>query len=151
MCGSVSYARTSSTIIINDNSSNSNSSDNYMRQSILVHNNNDLFGVNKSNWRKKLATPNYQNRINKNQVSLKASFRQRQRHRHHTLHGHFIPVNWINIRRVSAVKAKRANRHTLPILTTTHLDSEHTPTNLNVHFEWNSRYFFSISPEIYSR
>lgn len=148
MCGSVGNARTSSTIIINDNNHNS---DNSMRQSPLRHNNNDLFGVNKSNWRKKLATPNYQNRINKNQVSLKASFRKRQRHRRHTSHSHFIPANWINNRRVRTVKAKRADRHTVPIVTTTHLDSEHTPTNLNVHFKWNSRYFFSISTEIYSR
>lgn len=137
MCASVAIARTTSTIKINDNNS-----DNYMRQSKSVHNhNNDLFtSVNVStNWRKKLSTPNYQDRIDKNQVWTILN-------RQSSLH-HGTSTNWINIR---WTRAKRASRRSLPI-PSTHSHTKHNRTNLNVHFEWNSRYSFSVSPEIYSR
>lgn len=135
MCASVAQAyKASPTIIINDNS------DNRMRHSKFVQNSNDPFGVNELNWRKKLSSPaNYQHQIDKNQALRARSYCGSAKRT--------TPTNWINIRRVKAI---RANRRSLPIHTT-HSDSEHRLTILDVQFEWNSRIYFSISSKIYSR
>lgn len=128
MCGSVTIAQNSSTI--ND------ISDNHMRQRNFVQKHNESFGINELNWRKKLSSSNYQHYIDKNQSLLRVQARR------------ITSTNWINIRRIKAI---RANRHLQPI-PSKHSNSQHTTlTNLDVHFEWNSRIYFSISPEIYSR
>lgn len=150
---------TSSTIIIiiiaND------ISDNHMRHRKLVQNHNEPFSVNQLNWRKKLSSSNYQHHhIDKNHQALLRAHacchrhRCRRRlcrcscHRHSICRSSITSTNWINIRRVKAI---RANRRSQPIHTTQYSDREHTLTNLDVHFEWNSRIYFSISPKIYSR
>lgn len=115
-----------STIISNDNS------DNRMTRREFVQNHNDQ--LNEPNWWKKLSLLNYPRLTDKNPALL-------------ARHAASTSTNWINIRRV---KSERANRHLQPTHST-HPATEHTPTNLNVQFEWNSRIYFSVSPEIQSR
>lgn len=163
MCECVAKITTSSTII--KIIANDSISDNHMRHRNIVQNHNDPFSVNELNWRKKLSSSNYQHhhhphRSDKNQALLRAHARCRcqspcsvatRRHcrRCHRRCTNNTSTNWINIRRVKAI---RANRRSQPIHTTPYSDSEHHPrTNLDVHFEWNSRIYFSISPKIYSR
>lgn len=114
---------------------------NHMRHRHFQQYYNDQLGVSDSNWRKKLSSPNNQHhQIDKNQAESS------------TAHAWHTPklaatANWINNRRVNP---KRASRHLQPIHTT-HSDTEHILPYLDVHFEWNSRIYFSISPKIYSR
>lgn len=149
MCESVTRA-TSSTIIRIEN----DISDNHMRHRNFVQNHNDPFSVNELNWRKKLSSSNYQHHhIDKNPASLLLLFLLVLRttaHACHTANCHrrTTSTNWINIRWVKAI---RANRRSQPFYTTKYSDIEHNLTNLDVHFEWNSRIYFSISPKIYSR
>lgn len=134
MSDSAEVARTTSTIITNDYSDN-----NHMRQRKFRQNHNDLFGANETNWRKKLSSTNYQHSIDKNHQALPGQIQYTAKH--------FTSTNWINIRRNNL---KRANRHSVPI-STTYSDTEHSLTNLDVQFAWNSRIYFSVSPKIYSR
>lgn len=165
MCECVQKITTSSTII--KIIANDSISDNHMRHRNIVQNHNDPFSINELNWRKKLSSSNYQHHhphhSDKNQALLRAHARCCCRYQSHSTvanrrycrrchrrcTNNNTSTNWINIRRVKAI---RANRCSQPIHTTQYSDSEHhTRTNLDVHFEWNSRIYFSISPKIYSR
>lgn len=155
MCECVATARTPSTIIANDKSCN------HMRQRILLHNRrNERFGVNEPNWLNIVSTPNYQCSNDKNHQTVRANAER--------FAPHFPTDNWINIGRAkpkqtichchrsppsspSPRRRHRCHRSHRSISITTHFRREHIRTNLNVHFEWDNRYFFSISPEIYSR
>lgn len=162
MCESVTRAKSSTIIIIaNDRS------DNHMRHRQFVQNHNDPFSVNDElNWRKKLSSSNYQHHHieDKNQAVLLLlllrqahaphriiAYRRQRQHqcRSHSHRNRNTSTNWINIRWVKAIRANRRTQQ--PIHTTQYSDSVHTLTNLDVHFEWNSRIYFSISPKIHSR
>lgn len=149
MYESVTKVHTTSTIIIITRKKIRNDINcNHMRQRKLIQSRNIYapFGVNKSNWLKKVSTiSNYQYPIiiDTNQT-VKATKR-----RHAASQSTSIIINWDNIRR----RLRRLNsrsRHLLPTLTT-HFGREQILTNLNVHFECDSRLFFNTSPKIYSR
>lgn len=161
MCECVRRATTSTTII--KIIANDSISDNHMRHRTFVQNHNEPFSVNELNWRKKLSSSNYQHHHHRNHDknhallvraharchhSITVATSRHSRRRHPCRRSTNTSTNWINIRRVKAI---RANRRSQPIYTTQYSDSEHTRTNLDVHFEWNSRIYFSISSKIYSR
>lgn len=116
---------------------------NHMRHRNFQQHYNDQFRLSDSNWRKKLSSPNNQHQIDKNQTLATATTTLNACH---TATLTVASDNWINNRRVNR---KRASRHLQPIHTT-HSHRQYIRTNLDVHFKWNSRIYFSISPKIYS-
>lgn len=147
--------------IINTNNINCN----HMRQRKSVQSPNIYipFGVNKSNWLKKVQTPTSTDHYDQHRTTaiindwhpttLAATATTRRRRRHASSHKTAIIINWSNIR---CRRLNSRSRHLLPTsaaapATPTHrIEREHILTNLNVHFECDSRYFFT-SPKIYSR
>lgn len=120
---------------------------NHMRHRKLVqsHNNNiePPFGVNKSNWLKKVSTPTSNHQYSTADTYQRAKATNR---RHAASQPTSIIINWNNTRR----RLNSRSRHLLPTLIT-HFERERILTNLNVHFECDSRYFFNTSSKIYSR
>lgn len=170
MYGSWARVHTTSTIIQIINTNNINC--NHMRQRKSVQSPNIYipFGVNKSNWLKKVSTPaaattsncNDQQRhrtansIDWNQT-LSTTKATKRRRRHASSRKTSIIINWNNIR---CRRLNSRSRHLLPTqtttataaaTTTTHFGRENILTNLNVHFECDNCYFFNTSPKIYSR
>lgn len=154
-----SWARvhTTSTIIKIINTNNINC--NHMRQRKSVQSPNIYipFGVNKSNWLKKVSTPTSNNcnpyratsTNDFNQTSAATAAATKRRRRHASSRKTSIIINWNSIR---CRRLNSRSRHLLPTsTTTTHFERENILTNLNVHFECDSRYFFNTSPKIYSR
>lgn len=169
MHGSWASVHTTSTIIQLINTNNINC--NHMRQRKSVQSPNIYipFGVNKSNWLKKVSTPastsncNDQRHRTANSVAwnraLTTTKATKRRRRHaSSSRSTSIIINWNNIR---CRRLNSRSRHLLPTLTTTtaaaatttttHFGRENILTNLNVHFECDNCYFFNTSPKIYSR
>lgn len=127
------------------------------RKSLRTHSNNTnniIFGANKSNRLKKLSTINYQYPTNDTNQTGLASIRLRRRHHIQAINSISFIINWHNN---IHCRLNSRSRHLLPTpplpppSPTTHFGRERNLTNLNVHFECDSRYFFHISSKIYSR
>lgn len=143
--------------IINTNNINCN----HMRQRKSVQSPNIYipFGVNKSNWLKKVSTPltttsncNYRKyrtaTVDWNQTLAANTTIRRRRRRHASSRNTSIIINWNN---THCRRLNSRSRHLLPTTLTQHFARENILTNLNVHFGCDSRYFFNTSPKIYSR
>lgn len=146
---SAATVRTTSTItFFNDNYCNHTKQRKFVENCNSDNNNNNciIFRVNELNWPKKVQSPVVCQRrtIDTNQTANATKRRQHPAATHSTS---FI-INWnININR----RLNSRSRHLLPTPAAPYFGREHILTNLNVHFECDSRCFFHISPKIYSR